>query len=167
MGVIKRTMVLAVGLGGAVAGSQLPEFAQQYRQRIGGAIDELKPMVQRFDADAQAVGLDRGTALSRLQQSPEPIAKGRGVATADMVARLERLEGQQQQMQNAGPFQRIAVMFEEPDPQLMSGAWHDFEPAIPTTMEGALTAGAGFLGGAGLLALISAPFRRRRRVAPT
>ncbi len=161
MGVMKKTTLLAVGLGGAVAGSQVPEFAQQYRQRIGGAIDELKPMVQRFDAEAQAVGLDRTAALARLQQSAEPIAKGRGLATADLVARLDRLEDQQSAMRSAGPFQRIGVLFEAPDPQLMRGTWRDFEPAIPTTLEGALTAGAGFLGGAGLLTLLLAPFRRK------
>lgn len=164
MGALKRTMLLAAGLGGAVAGSQIPEFAQQYRQRIGGAIDELKPMVVRFDADARAAGLDRAGALGRLQDNPEPIVKARGLAAADMVARLEILEDQQRRMQGAGPFGRILVLAEEPDPQLARGTWRDFEPAIPATIEGAATAGVGFAAGAGLLALILAPFRRRSAV---
>jgi hypothetical protein len=162
MGVMGRTMVLAAGLGGAVAASQLPEFAQQYRQRIGGAIDELKPMVERFDQEAQAAGTDRGGALQRLARNPDSLARDRGQASADMIARLDRLEGQQAAMRGAGPFARIAVPFEDPDPQLMNGTWRDFEPAVPTTIEGAVAAGAGFLGGAGLVGLLRWPFRRRR-----
>jgi hypothetical protein len=161
MGKMSRTMMLAAGLGGALTGSQLPEFAQQYRQRIGGAIDELKPMVQRFDQDARAAGTDRGGALQRLSQNPDVLARDRGTASAEMIGRLDRLETQQTAMATAGPFARIAVPFEDPDPVLMQGTWRDFEPAVPTTLEGAVAAGLGFLGGAGLVGLLRAPFRRR------
>jgi hypothetical protein len=35
-------LALFFGLLLAVAASQIPEYAQQYRQRLGGAIDELQ-----------------------------------------------------------------------------------------------------------------------------
>ena len=47
---------LAVGIAaaaGALTASQLPEFAQQYRQRLGGALEELRQVVADFDADAE------------------------------------------------------------------------------------------------------------------
>ena len=34
--------------------SQTPEFAQQYRQRLGGAVDELQRIVLQFDDDVRA-----------------------------------------------------------------------------------------------------------------
>ncbi|MBV9433737.1 MAG: DUF2937 family protein, partial [Hyphomicrobiales bacterium] len=37
----RRTLSLAIALLAALAFSQLPEFTQQYAQRLGGAIDEL------------------------------------------------------------------------------------------------------------------------------
>ncbi|MBR7518809.1 DUF2937 family protein, partial [Mycobacterium tuberculosis] len=37
--------------------SQAPEFAQQYRQRLGGAVDELQTIIARFSADAARLGL--------------------------------------------------------------------------------------------------------------
>ena len=54
---IARTMALAAALLGGVTTSQLPEFAQQYRQRLGGAIDALTQVVEEFRADAAAHGL--------------------------------------------------------------------------------------------------------------
>ena len=38
MPLLRRGFVLAAGLAGALSASQAPEFAQQYRQRLGGAI---------------------------------------------------------------------------------------------------------------------------------
>lgn len=45
-----RMLTMAMALLGGVFFSQAPEFAQQYRQRIGGALDELKIMISEFDA---------------------------------------------------------------------------------------------------------------------
>ena len=43
---ILRRFALMFGLFCGVAASQLPEFAQQYRQRLGGALDELTALVE-------------------------------------------------------------------------------------------------------------------------
>ena len=60
---IARTVGLAFGLLGGLVASQAPEFGQQYRQRLGGAIDELNRVVARFDEDARRPGRS-GTARS-------------------------------------------------------------------------------------------------------
>ena len=52
MALLRNTMTMAFGLAGALTLSQAPEFAQQYRQRLGGALDELRRVVADFDADA-------------------------------------------------------------------------------------------------------------------
>jgi len=43
---LARRLAVAIAL---IAGL---EFAQQYRQRIGGALDELRRIVAEFDAEA-------------------------------------------------------------------------------------------------------------------
>jgi hypothetical protein len=43
--------------------SQAPEFAEQYRQRLGGAIDELTAIVSHFEEDSLRSGYDRRMAL--------------------------------------------------------------------------------------------------------
>jgi hypothetical protein len=158
---------IAVGIGVVLGGlaSQLPEFAQQYRQRLGGALDELTAQVQQFDADASGAGVDRNGALDRLMGNAEPIAHGRGVAMQRAIVRRDRLADQQKKFQSAGSFGRLAAFVGDFDPQLAGRAWSDFEPALPVTPEGLACAGAGLLGGFGLTHLAAAPFRRRRRPA--
>ncbi len=49
---LARRLALAIALVAAFVGSQGPEFAQQYRQRLGGALDEVRRSVVQFDAEA-------------------------------------------------------------------------------------------------------------------
>ncbi|MEM9851772.1 MAG: DUF2937 family protein, partial [Pseudomonadota bacterium] len=48
---------LAGGCAMLCATSQFPEFSQQYVQRLGGAVDELRRVAADFDASARAAGL--------------------------------------------------------------------------------------------------------------
>lgn len=162
---VLRTVSLAVGLLTGAAFSQLPEFAQQYRQRLGGALDELTAAVKQFDQDATGAGMDRNKAIDTLMHNQEQIARGRGVAIQKTIERQVRLSDQQEKFRDAGPFGRLFAFAYDFDPQLASRAWGDFEPAAPLTAEGAASAGAGLVAGYGLTQLIAAPFRRRRRTA--
>src|SRR5918997_1279123 len=51
---IARTMAAALGLVGGVVASQGPEFAQQYRQRLGGAIGANIERLERLERQRQA-----------------------------------------------------------------------------------------------------------------
>jgi hypothetical protein len=161
-----RTISIGLALAGALAASQAPEYAQQYRQRLGGAIDELAAMVRQFDADASGLGLDRNAAVDRLKSNADPVAQKRGDAMAGSVHRLDRLEQQRRTMQEAGPLGRIVALASDPDPQVARRALEDFEPAVPTTAEGAAVAGLGFLASYGLVRLIVLPFRKLFRRRP-
>jgi hypothetical protein len=159
-------MGLAVGLLGGVVASQAPEFGQQYRQRLGGAIDELARMVARFDADAQATGQNRDGAIEQLRRNPDRLTSLQGAAMQANVERLDRLEGQRRAFADAGPFARLALLVREGDTDIARAAYGDFEPAVPTTQEGFVVAGIGFLVGWAIARLIAMPMRRllvRRR----
>jgi hypothetical protein len=158
-----RTVSFALALFGAAVASQAPEYAQQYRQRLGGAIDEVRAVVSQFDSDAAAQGLDRGSAIQRLHGNADPIAQKRGDAAARSAARLDRLAHQRGSMNQAGSLGRILALAADRDPTIARNAMHDFEPAIPTTAEGAAVAGMGFLATYGLVRLIARPFRHFRR----
>ncbi|SDR62803.1 Protein of unknown function [Rhizobiales bacterium GAS191] len=157
----RRTLFLAIALSGAIAASQLPEFTQQYAQRLGGAVDELKRVVQRFDADSVAVGEDRKSALTRLARSSDELARRQSSAMLINIARLDALQAQQAEMATTGPFGRIQAFLSDPDPDVAEATWNAFQPGVPATGEGAATGGAGFLVGGGLMAGIGRLFRRR------
>ena len=52
-----RRLAMAMGLLFALVGTQGPEFAQQYGQRLAGAIDELSRVVATFAVDAASNSL--------------------------------------------------------------------------------------------------------------
>lgn len=167
-------MALAVALMSATATSQLPEFSQQYRQRLGGAIDALERVKLSFSADANAFGMSVSEALEYMRDSDNAFVRKRAESMALSFARLDRLKRQRQAMLSAGPFGRIVVMLEEPDRQLSSAAWKDFEPAVPVTQEAFIIGGFGFLlgylvfyGGVGAGRAGRKRLRRRRGVRTT
>ena len=164
---IKRTLLLATAGLSAVAFSQAPEFAQQYRQRLGGAVDELRRVVADFDRDAAAVGMDRDRAIASLRSDDTPLVQLRGASTAASVERYERLRAQQAAFEASGPLGRVEAVMRAPDRELVDATWASYEPAVPTTTAGAVTAAIGFvaiyiLAACGRFA--TAPLRRRRRL---
>ncbi len=159
---ILRQLALFLGLLMGVITSQLPEYAQQYRQRLGGAIDEINRMLADFDSDAATMKLNREQGVERLAANSDPLASQRGARLREESARAERLERQLAAFQTAGPVGRLGVLAADMDPGIASRAWSSFEPAVPITMEGALLAFFGFLSGWGLVRVVGRPFRRRR-----
>ena len=167
MATILKRLVFALSLVCAALASQAPEFAQQYRQRLGGAVDELRAIVAQFDADAKGEKVTREEALSRLQGNADPLASKRAAAMRDTIAREERLSRQLQAFSDAGPFQRIGAMLTDADAGVARRAWQAFEPAVPLTVEGLVSALIGFVLGGGLLRLLIAPFTRRKQTQRT
>jgi len=161
-----RVFLVFVMLMSGTATSQLPEFAQQYRQRLGGAIDALSQVVAEFHRDASAFGLSIDEAVERLKSAPDAFARQRGETMAETVQRLERLTGQQAALQEAGPFHRVGVFLTGLDPELAQATAGDYEPAVPVTAEGLASAGiGGLIGlvlGQGCVSLFRSRARRRR-----
>lgn len=168
MPLVRNTMTMAVGLAGALSLSQAPEFAQQYRQRLGGALEELRQVVADFDADAAKNGMTRTEALARHLTSPENLFRDRGTRMQRTIERQERLEGQAAWFASLPPAARPLAIARGYDETLLRGLWRDYQPGLPLTPQGALWAAAGFGLGAVLIILLTMPYqrwRRRRRLA--
>ncbi len=152
----------AIVLG--VGASQFPEFSQQYEQRLGGAVDELRIVAAQFDTSAARAGLTREEALQ--DYSGTEFLELRGEDMRETFVRLEKLEGDLATLQNSTAAQKIANLPAMLDTQIAQRAWENFEPAVPVNVEGAAFAVmggvAGFAGVGGLASLIG---RRRRKSA--
>lgn len=167
---ILRTVALVCGLTGAAGLSQFPEFSQQYRQRLGGAVDELARVVASFDADARAVGLSREAALEDLANGGEFGARHSATMQASF-ARYERLRADLAALEGAGPFTRLTQASRLTDPELARATLANYAPALPLTFEGVTLGGAGFVMGSLIPTTLAWTFgpimpgaaRRRRR----
>ena len=142
---LARRLALAIALIAGLIGSQGPEFAQQYRQRIGGALDELKRIVAEFDAEAASERLTPPEAIERLEANGDPLAVRRGEDIAQMTARAIRLQQQLDAMASAGPLGRLYVMAEDFDPEIARRTLDNFEPATPLSAEALTVAGVAAL----------------------
>ena len=164
MGLIRKTLLVATIAAGGAAGSQAPEFAQQYRQRIGGAVAELRTVQGAFDADASKQGLNQSGALSAMEGSPEGLVQDRGKSMRATLARLAKLEEQAEALENANPIMRPAIVAAYPDPSLLGGAWNTFAPAVPLTAAGATWGGFGAVLALLFGTVLGSLTKRRKRV---
>lgn len=160
-----RRTSFAAALAAGLSFSQAPEFVQQYRQRLGGAIDELQASVAAFDTDSQASGLSHDQGVARLEGSADDFVRRRGARVAQETARLARLRRQAAELSGDPPLSRIFAVALTADPQVARGAFDAFEPALPLTADGAASAAIGFVGVLLALRLLPLPLRLRKKRA--
>lgn len=164
---MRRTIALAGGVMLALAFSQFPEYSQQYEQRLGGAVDELRIITERFDADATAAGLTREQAFARYTQTSDNFIVGQGRNAEETFRRYARLSADLTELSTAGPMDRLRLLPKFFDAEVGRRALDNFEPGVPVTLEGLGWAGAGLALGYTLVSLLVGllmlPFRRRSR----
>lgn len=160
---ILRMITLAAGIVGGLSAAQLPEFSQQYVQRLGGAVDALSKVVADFDTSATAEGLTRDAALQ--QMTGTDFLDRRRADMERSFARHARLSNDLKAMQGQGPFSRAYLLSSRADSEIVRATWAAYKPALPITLAGAIFAAFGFVfGGGASSALIKgghALFRRR------
>jgi hypothetical protein len=148
-----------------LAASQEPEFLQQYEQRLGGALDEIRSILARFDAEAAAVGLSRAQAITRLESNSDGLARLRGDDIARIASRERRLSSERDALRQAGPAGQLVIVVEDLDPEIAAGAFRAFRPAVPLSLPSAVAGLIGFaLGLAGWHGVAWTASRRRRRL---
>lgn len=160
-----RLVAILGGVAGAVSLSQFPEFSQQYLQRLAGKVDALSAVANDFDASAAKNGLSRAAALAQLTGSQFNTDHQADLRVT--FAEVKTLSDNLATLRAAAPLARLTMPQRLGDSETLQATWADFKPAIPTTPDGAITAGVGYVGGWALVALvwrlIAWPFRRRRR----
>lgn len=157
---------LIVSLAGGAVASQAPELAQQYRQRLGGALEEVAHVVADFDADAARNNLRREEALALHDQAEEPFLRDRGQSIRRTIARFERLRHQSKRLGELPPVLRPLAVIAAPDQAVLEGTVRNFEPAVPLTAHGLAWTAVGLLSGFGVFRLAAFPFRRRASRRP-
>jgi hypothetical protein len=150
---VRRVLVILIVASCAVLFSQAQEFAQQYRQRLAGAIDELTTIIQTFDEQANHAGLDRQTALNVYARSNEDFLRQQGDVMRRSFARYQSLSDQLEDLSVASPILRPLMVARQPDHRIVANVWRDFVPGLPVSVAGLVWCGFGMLIGAIILAM--------------
>ena len=165
---LARRLALAIAVLAGLIGSQGPEFAQQYRQRLGGALEELNRIVFDFDDEVRRQNLSRADGLRRLAENGDPLARERGEDMEKAIDRAKHLNEQTAAINSAGPLMRLYVVATAFDPEIARSTLDNYEPAEPLSLTALAAGGLAALCGWLATRLVAWPFSRssRRRVRP-
>jgi hypothetical protein len=167
---MRRALSVLGGLALGFGFAQFPEYAQQYEQRLGGAVDELRIIVDDFDRGAASFGLSREEALMRYAVSPDEFINDRGLSMRQTLARYDRLSADLAQLQQAGPVQRLQHLPRYLDSDVGARALENFQPGMPATGEalawGLMGMSLGYVLLYPFFGFITLPFRWRNGRVP-
>ena len=130
---------------GTVLFSQIPEFMQQYLQRLGGHLDEARRQLQQFQQAAAQSGLTLDRLIGQTTANADPAVGKLGGVMTEALARVNTLEAAQAAMQQASLWSRPFVFLRHMDAAIAHATWTIFKPAVPTTTEGLIYALFGML----------------------
>jgi len=147
-----------------LASTQAPEFWQQYRQRLGAAVDELSAIVAQFDAQNAQQHLSESAAVDHLEHSPDPVVQGQGDEMQRFIARLARLRRAQAAFDEPNLAVRWLKLASAFDVSIAERAYAAYQPAVPATAEGFIAGLIGFIIGGGLVHLIGLPIKHRHKL---
>lgn len=157
-----KLMNITGGVGLGVLLSQFPEYSQQYVQRLGGAVDELKTVVSDFDASAQATGSTREQALVSMGSGDEFVQR-RGADMTRTIERFDKLSESYTVLKDAGAYERLAYVRRFGDPQITKNALGDFQPAIPLSIDALVLLLGGYVFGYGATSGTGRIVKRRKK----
>jgi hypothetical protein len=123
-------------VGGAVLFSQLPEFMQQYLQRLEGHLDEARLVVERFKQAAAQSGMTLNQLVAGAGQNPDPSMGKLGGVIQGAIARADELGAADQALRHASAWTRPFEFAAHLDGGIARATWAIYRPAVPTTLEG-------------------------------
>ena len=145
---VGRFLAVLGGIAGAVAGSQAPGYTLQYMQNLTGRLDELRPIVEQFDADVARYGYTRDAAMAECHTSTgllEALCTGYSIT----IHRFEILTEHYEKLKAAGQYVRPLILIrsaaEEPIMrEIGRSVMKEYKPAVPVSLDGGAYAAGGF-----------------------
>ena len=130
---------------GAVVFCQLPEFIQQYLQRLGGRLDEARRQLAEFEAVAAQSKLTLAQFIERTSTNADTAVANLGGVMQGAIERVNELAGAETAIRNASLWEKPFVFFAHFDRAIAGATLEIYRPAVPTTAEGAIYAIAGIV----------------------
>ena len=130
---------------GAVTLAQLPEFIQQYRQRLGGHLDEARHQLAEFVTIAFHAKLSLQQFIERTSTTPDTTVAQLGGVMRNTVLRVDELAAAEAALNHASLWAKPFIFFRSIDAGIASATLEIYRPAVPTTVEGLIYALAGML----------------------
>lgn len=131
-GLLDRLLCVA----GAVLFSQAPEFLQQYLQRLGGHLDEARRQLAQFEQVATQAGMTLERLGAHVSAASDATTANLGGVLRASLVRVGELQSAHDALAHASLLARPFVFLRQMDPAIARATWREFQPAVPTTLEG-------------------------------
>ena len=86
-----RLVAVILGLSGAAAGSQAPNFTAHFMQNLEGRLDELGQLVAEIDADRERLGITHAMARAACREATSEILREDCMRAEETLQRFESL----------------------------------------------------------------------------
>ncbi len=139
-----RLIAVIMGLAGGAVASQGPGYTLQYLQNLNGRIDELRPIVEQFDADVAEFGYTRALAMAECETA-EGLLEALCNGYETTVRRYEALTTHYAELSAADDYARPLVLSRTYMRDVAESVMEEYQPAIPVTIHGAAYAAGGFV----------------------
>ncbi len=126
---------------------QVPQFYQQYTQRLAGHVDELKIMIGTITQAAEKNGKGLIAYIHKFLQHSDPDFASQGAMMKMMVDRESQLSNSLLAIQEAGPFSRPYYFVKNLNIDICWATLKDFQPGLMLTTEALLYALLGICAG--------------------
>ena len=135
-GIVDRVVLVA----GIVAAGCVPSFIAQYRQRVGGRLDQVIQDLAPFQAIANQFhhGSLQELILYHLA-SPDSTFHSEGAAIQAMVNSAEQLRNALEAL-NTDLFHQLVYLLTRIDPLIARATWESFAPSFNLTAESVIFA---------------------------
>ena len=130
---------------GAVLFAQVPEFIQQYLQRLGGHLDEARRQLEQLKDAAAQSGLTLDQLVATASANADPAVARLGGVVHGAAARVDSLASADEAIRHASAIARPFVFVRHLDPGIAHATLAIFRPAVPTTIEGLVYALVGMV----------------------
>ena len=140
MNIMRAILDRLVLLAAVLVAACIPSFIAQYRQRLGGRLDQVHSDLAPFQAIADH---NFGGSLLRMIDyhlaSQDTTFHREGAALHSMVDAAARLHGALQAL-NTDLVHQFLYLVRHPDYDLLRSTWSAYHPGLALTLEGALFA---------------------------
>ncbi|WDE09593.1 DUF2937 family protein [Thalassomonas haliotis] len=127
-----------------ILGLQLPEFMQQYMQRLSGHLHEAHYQLDQFQAiaDSQFQG-NLQALIERYQSNSDNVFQQTGQMIENLVLRIDGFNQSLTNLQQGDYLNRLYYFVTQIDPELATATLKQYQLAVPLDMH-ALATGASF-----------------------
>jgi hypothetical protein len=122
-------------IAGALILSQLPQYLQQYTQRLGGHADETRLQVEQLHALAAHSGKSLAQYIHKFMVNNDLDFARHGEWMQQLVDRHARLSMAWESMLNATPLTRLYAYLAHLQSDVAKATLAFFQPALPLTVE--------------------------------